>query len=167
MGNELARSRRSLPADPEHPPQAEMGAYYERPRTLAERMIEMRDSSLMLTNGDALVDFARRIVEHRVPAGHVFGLAGEPAMFSIHVNYGRVRCTAPDGRSVVVGSDFTLGVMDVWGATRRSYDARTETPVVFCYCIEFEDFLTIVESHAEVCASLLSGLARAMLPKQP
>jgi hypothetical protein len=36
-----------------------------------------------------------------------------------HMNYGRVRCTAPDGRSVVIGSDFTLGVMDVWGARLR------------------------------------------------
>jgi hypothetical protein len=65
-----------------------------------------------------------------------------------------------------VGSDFTLGVMDLWGTARRSYDARTETEVV-CYRVEFEDFLTIVESHAEVCANMLSGLAQALLPKQP
>jgi CRP-like cAMP-binding protein len=165
IGNEIADARRSLPADPERPPKAEMGAYYERPRTLAERMIELKDSPLMRMNVDALVDFARCTVEHRVPAGHLFWSTGEPATFSIHVNYGRVRCTAPDGRSVVVGSDFTLGVMDVWGARQRFYEARTETPVI-CYRVEFEDFLTIVESHAGVCANMLSGLAGAVLQKQ-
>jgi CRP-like cAMP-binding protein len=165
LGNELADARRSLPADPERPPKAEMGAYYERPRTLAERMIELKDSPLMLANVDALVDFSRCMVEHRVPAGHLFWSTGEPATFSIHVNYGRVRCTAPDGRSVVIGSDFTLGVMDVWGARRRFYDARSETSVI-CYRVEFENFLTIVESHAGVCASMLSGLAKAVLQKQ-
>jgi hypothetical protein len=56
--------------------------------------------------------------------------------------------------------------MDLWGTARRSYDARTETEVV-CYRVEFEDFLTIVESHAEVCANMPSGLAQALLPKQP
>jgi CRP-like cAMP-binding protein len=165
IGNELAEARRSLPADPERPPKAEMGVYYERPRTLAERMIELKNSPLMLANVDALVDFSRRIVEQRVPAGHLFWSTGEPATFSIHVNYGRVRCTAPDGGSVAVGSDFTLGVMDLWGASRRSYDARAETAVI-CYRVEFEDFLTIVESHADVCANMLNGLARAVLQKQ-
>jgi CRP-like cAMP-binding protein len=164
LGNELADARRSLPADPERPPKAEMGTYYERPRTLAERMIELKDIPLMRGNVDALVDFSRCMVEHRVPAGHLFWSTGEPATFSIHMKYGRVRCTAPDGLSVVVGSDFTLGVMDVWGARCRFYEARAETPVI-CYRAEFEDFLTIVESHAGVCANMLSGLAQAVLQK--
>jgi CRP-like cAMP-binding protein len=165
LGNELADARRSLPADPERPPKAEMGAYYERPRTLAERMLDLKDSPLLRANVDALVDFSRCMVEDRVPAGHLFWSTGDPATFSIHMNYGRVRCTAPDGRSVVVGSDYTLGVMDVWGARRRFYDARSETPVI-CYRVDFEDFLTIVESHAGVCANMLSGLAQAVLQKQ-
>jgi CRP-like cAMP-binding protein len=164
LGNELADARRSLPVDPERPPKAEMGVYYERPRTLAERMIEQKDSPLMRANVEALVDFSRCMVEHRVAAGHRFWSTGDPATFSVHVKYGRIRCTAPDGRSAVVGSDFTLGVMDVWGARRRFYDARAETSII-CYRVEFEDFLTIVESHAGVCASLLSGLARALLQK--
>jgi CRP-like cAMP-binding protein len=164
LGNELADARRSLPADPERPPKAEMGEYYERPRTLAERMIELKDSPLMLSNVDALVDFSRCMIEDRLPAGHLLWSTGEPATFSVHVNYGLIRCTAPDGRSVVVGSDFTLGVMDVWGARRRFYEARTETTVI-CYRVDFEDFLTIIESHAGVCASLLSGIARAVLQK--
>jgi CRP-like cAMP-binding protein len=165
LGNELADARHSLPADPERPPKAEMGEYYERARTLAERMIELKGSPLMLANVDALVDFSRCMIEQRVPAGHLFWSTGEPATFSIHMKYGRVRCTAPDGRSVVVGTDFTLGVMDVWGGRRRFYEARSETSVI-CYRVEFEDFLTIVEGYAGVCAELLSGIARAVLQKR-
>jgi hypothetical protein len=55
--------------------------------------------------------------------------------------------------------------MDVWGARRRFYEARSETSVIF-YRVEFESFLTIIESYAGVCANMLSGLARAVLQKQ-
>jgi CRP-like cAMP-binding protein len=162
LGATLTRQRRSLPAEPNDPPKATLGDYYRSPRTLTERMIELAASPLGFGNVEALVDFARATVEQRVEAGHVFWLAGEESTFSIHVNYGLVRCTAPDGQTVVVGSDYTLGVMDVWGAQRRAYDARAETAVI-CYRVAFEDFLTIVETHAPVAANMLSGLARGLL----
>jgi CRP-like cAMP-binding protein len=162
LGTSLTQKRRSLPADPDNPPEALLGEYYEQPRTLTERMIELRSSPLGFANIEALVDFARCTVEERVEPGHLFWSAGDESSFSIHVNYGRVRCTAPNGETVVVGSDYTLGVMDVWGSARRAYEVRAETPVI-CYRVGFEEFLNIVETHAQVAANMLSGLSRALL----
>jgi len=49
---------------------------------------------------------------------------------SITILYGRVRCTAPDGTSVDVGANFSLGVLDVSGSQPRSYEARALTDVI-------------------------------------
>jgi CRP-like cAMP-binding protein len=78
------------------------------------------------------------------------------------VDAGRVRCTAPDGSSVAVGSGFTFGVLDVWGTRRRAYEARTETPVIAAR-IDFDRFLTVLEIHPEVGLELLRGFARDLL----
>lgn len=158
----LSRMRHRLPADPKRPPKADIGDYYDRPRTLVEQLIELRKGPFVHMNIDALVDLARRMVEVRVPAGHRFWKAGDPCTYALHVEYGRVHCTIPSGESVDVASDFTLGVMDLWGGLPRSYDAVAETDII-AYRIEYEDFLVISEMHIQVALDMLKGLANQYL----
>lgn len=162
MSLALGRARGNLPADADNPPKMDLGAYYENPRTLVEQLIELRKGPFVQMNIDALVDLARRMIEVRVPAGHTFWSAGEASRFALHVEYGCVRCTAPDGKHVDIGQDFTIGVMDVWSNQPRSYTAKTETPVIG-YRIDYEDFLVICEMHLSVGLDMLRGLARQFL----
>ncbi|HTU61603.1 MAG TPA: cyclic nucleotide-binding domain-containing protein, partial [Polyangiales bacterium] len=104
---------------------------------------------------------ARHMHEYRLPAGHLIWSAGEVADYSLHINYGRVRCTAPDGQHVLVGSDFTLGVLDIWGPRKRAYSVVSETPMIVAR-VDFEHFLTLLESHVEVGLEILRGFARAI-----
>ena len=103
---------------------------------------------------------------HRVggvyPAGHCVWSAGDVSDHFLHVEAGRVRCTATDGAFVDVGSGFTIGVLDVWSTRRRVYEARTVTPVIASR-IDFERFLTLLEIHPEVGLELLRGFARELL----
>jgi len=162
MGTTLSRDRGSLPANPNDPPTVELGVRFDRPKTLAERLVELRVGPFATMNLDALVDLARRMVECRVPAGHLFWSVDDPSGHSLHIDYGRVRCTAADGRHVDVGSNFTLGVMDVWAAQPRSYAARAETDVIG-YVVADRDFLIIMEMHVQVGLELLRSLARQMV----
>jgi CRP-like cAMP-binding protein len=162
LGSLLSRLRHRLPADPKRPPKAEIGEYYENPRTLVEQLIELRKGPFVHMNIDALVDLARRMVEVRVPAGHVFWKAGDACTYALHVEYGRIHCTIPSGESVDIASDFTLGVMDLWSGQPRSYDAVAETNII-AYRIDYEDFLVISEMHIQVALDMLRGLARQYL----
>ncbi|HYO95701.1 MAG TPA: cyclic nucleotide-binding domain-containing protein [Polyangiaceae bacterium] len=161
-GARLLRARGSLPAAPHSAPEVRLGTYYERPRTLVERVLELRKSPFASMNVEALTEFARAMVEQRPAAGELLWAVGEPATHSFHVEYGCVRCTTSDGKHVDVGSDFTLGVMDVWGRSQRTYEARCVTPVIG-YRVGFEDFLALLESHARVGADLLETFARGVL----
>jgi len=162
IGHTLVRARGSLPADPAHPPSVDPGVYFERPKTLTERLVELRQGPFETMNLDALVDLSRRMVECRFPAGHLLWSVGDPSTHSFHVDYGRVRCTAGDGSTMDVGANFTLGVMDVWASHPRSYAARAETDIIG-YRVSYEDFSIILEMHPEVGLELLRGLARGML----
>lgn len=162
MGELISSMRHKLPADPKHPPKLDIGVYYEKPRTLVEQLIELRRGPFVHMNIDALVDLARRMIEVRVPAGHVFWRAGDEGSYALHVEYGRVRCTLPEGDSIAIASDFTLGVMDLWSNQPRSYDARAETDII-AYRIEYEDFLFISEMHITVALDMLRGLANQYL----
>ncbi len=135
---------------------------YERPKTLAERLVELREGPFESMNLDALVDLARRMIERRYPAGHVFWSVGDPSTYSFHVDYGRVHCTSGDGSSMEVGSNFTLGVMDLFASTPRSYAARAETDIIG-YSIAYEDFSIILEMHPQVGLELLRSFARVLL----
>jgi CRP-like cAMP-binding protein len=159
IGLTLLRARGRLPADPRNAPAVNIGTYFPRTKTLAQRLMELRTGPYATMNLDALVDLARRMVEWRVPAGHVFWSVDEPSNFALHVDYGRVRCTAADGSSMDVGSNFTLGVMDSWASTPRSYAARAETDLIG-YRIADEDFFSIMEMHNEVGLDMLRNIAR-------
>jgi CRP-like cAMP-binding protein len=162
LGRGILRSRGNLPAAPDDAPQLEPDEPDDRPSTPVERLLKLRSTPFGRMDVDALLDLARQIVECRVEAGHVFWSTGDRSTHSLHINRGRVRCTASDRRHVDVGRNFTLGVMDVWGAQVRSYEARALTPVS-AWRVDFEDFLSILETHVTVGLNLLQGFARMLL----
>jgi CRP-like cAMP-binding protein len=161
LGAGVLAMRGNLPADPGHPPAACEGPYYAEPRSLVERLIQLREQPFGRMNLDALVDMARQMVDVRFPAGALLWSVGDPSTHALNIDYGTVRCTAPDGRHVTIGRGFTLGVLDVWGRS-RVYEVRTETPVI-AYRIEFERFLALLEKHPEVGLELLRGFALDLL----
>jgi CRP-like cAMP-binding protein len=162
FGSAVLSMRGSLPADPRAPRVVDEGTFDPRPRTMVQRLLYLRQSPFGHINLEALVDFARHMVEVRYPAGHCVWSAGDASDHSLHVEAGRVRCTAADGAFVDVGSGFTIGVLDVWGPRQRVYEARTETPVIASR-IDFERFLILLEIHPEVGLELLRGFARELL----
>lgn len=161
LGASVLEQRGNLPADPDRPRTFAEGSYYEAPRTLVERLIQLREQPFGRMNLDALVDMARGMIDIRYPAGTLLWSIGEPSTHALNIDYGTVRCTGPDGRHVPVGRGFTLGVLDVWSRS-RVYEVRTETRVI-AYRIEFESFLALLEKHAEVGLELLRGFARDLL----
>lgn len=161
LGASMLLQRGNLPADPDRPRPFVEGAYYEEPRTLVERLIQLRQQPFGRMNLDALVDMARGMIDSRFPANTQLWSIGEPSTHALNIDYGTVRCTGPDGRQVSVGRGFTLGVLDLWSRF-RVYEVRTETPVI-AYRIEFESFLALLEKHPEVGLELLRGFARDLL----
>ena len=169
-GERVLRARGNLPVDPTIPRELDEGSYYAEPKSMVERLLQLRAGGFGYMNLEALIDLARQMNEVRYPAGHLIWSAGDYSTHSLSIDYGRVRCTAPDGKHVDVARGFSLGVMDVWGARRRAYEARAETEVIG-HRIEFESFLTLLESHVEVGLEVLRGFARNLLteraPKEP
>jgi CRP-like cAMP-binding protein len=166
MGAAVLGLRDSLPADPKLPRVLDEGQYYTEPRSFVARLIDLRQSPFGHMHLEALVDLARHMVEVRYPAGAPIWSARDPSTHSLHIDVGRVRCTAPDGRHVDVAHGFTIGVLDVWGEKVRVYDARAETPVIG-FRIDFEGFLALLEVHPEVGLQLLRGFAAELLATRP
>jgi CRP-like cAMP-binding protein len=162
VGAGVLRARDNLPADPQARREVEEGTFHEQPRSLVERLIELRAGPFGYMNVEALVDLARHMHEVRVRAGQLLWSAGDASTHAFHVDYGRVRCTSRDGRFVDVGRGFTLGVLDIWGSQGRVYDARAETDLIG-FTVDFENFLTLLENHAEVGIDILRGFAEALL----
>jgi CRP-like cAMP-binding protein len=161
LGAGVLSMRGNLPADPEHPPAVDEGTYYDEPRKLVQVLLHLRQREFGRMNLDALVDMVRRMIDVRYAAGDVLWAVGDVSTHALHIDAGRVRCTGADGRSVVVGRGFTLGVLDVW-SRERVYEARAETPVI-AFRTEFERFLSLLETHPEVGLDLLRGFARDLL----
>jgi len=155
-GREILRSRAQLPAPAIEPP-AE-GEYPERPYSLVERLLLLRKTPFGNMNVEALVDLARHMIEVREPAGTVLWRLGERSTHALHITHGVVRCSVHD-RHVDVSGNYTLGVMDVWGGQVRAYEARAVAPVAG-WRVDFETFLTILETHGSVGIGLLRGLAQ-------
>lgn len=165
LGASVLQHRGNLPADPSQARTFREGPYYEEPKTLVERLIQLRAQPFGRMNLDALVDMARHMIDVRFPADEQLWSIGDPSTHALNIDYGRVRCTGPDGRFVTIGGGFTLGVLDVWSRS-RVYEVRTETPVI-AYRIEFESFLALLEKHPEVGLELLRGFARDLLSSNP
>lgn len=161
LGSAVLGTRRNLPADPDSPRVVDEGVYYPEPRSLVEILIQLRESPFGHMNLDALVDFARYMIDVRYAAGELLWSSGETSTHALHIDAGRVRCTGADGRHVDIGRGFSIGVMDVWSRV-RVYEARAETPVI-AFRIDFESFLALLETHPEVGLDLLRGFARELL----
>lgn len=162
MGAGVLGLRDRLPADPKLPRVLDEARYYTEPRSFVARLIDLRQSPFGHMHLDALVDLARHMVEVRYPVGALIWSVGDASTHSLHIDVGRVRCTAPDGRHVDVAHGFTIGVLDVWGTQVRVYEARAETPVIG-FRIDFESFVTLLEVHPEVGLQLLRGFASELL----
>jgi CRP-like cAMP-binding protein len=161
LGSGVLQARGNLPVDTARSNTPNEGTYYTQPRTLVERLIQLRQSPFGRMNLDALIDFARYMREVRYPAGELLWRAGDPSTHALHIDVGRIRCTAANGENVAVGQGFTIGVLDAWSRT-RVYDARSETPII-AFHVEFENFLALLETHPEVGLELLRGFARDLL----
>jgi CRP-like cAMP-binding protein len=156
----LLDARGNLPLEPGEPP---LGVHFETPRTLVELLVYLRASPVGQSSPiAALVAVARRMVECRFPAGHVLWQAGEASNDSYTLAYGHVRCTAPDGATVVVGANVPLGFLDVTSGRPRTFEARAETDVI-AYRVKFEDFLTTLEVHSLLALRLLSLFAASLI----
>lgn len=163
VGSGVLARRGNLPADPKASRVIDDGVYFHEPRTMVERLLELRQSPFGHVNLEALVEVARRMTEVRCPAGELLWSTGDESTHSLHIEAGRVRCTIADGTSVVVGKGFSIGVLDVWGTHQRVYEARAELPVI-AHRVEYENLLTLLEAHPEVGLELLRGFAREMSP---
>ena len=162
LGGAVLQARHNLPADPDAPPALALGEYREAPRTLVDKLIELRSSPFGYMNVEALAGLARNMVEVRFAQGEILWRANDVSSYSLHIDYGRVRCTSTDGRHVDVGQGYTLGVVDVWANRLRAYHAVAETPIVAAR-IERESFLSLLESHTEIGIEILRGFARSIL----
>ena len=161
LGSSVLAMRGNLPTAPNPGSAVDEGSYYDEPRTLVERLINLRQGNFRHMNMEALIDLARSMVEQRLPAGTLLWSAGDPSTHALHVDVGRVRCTERDGRFATVGHGFTIGVLDVWSGS-RVYEARAETALI-TFRIDIENFLALLEAHPEVGLDLLRGFAQDLL----
>ncbi|MEO8182971.1 MAG: cyclic nucleotide-binding domain-containing protein [Deltaproteobacteria bacterium] len=164
-GAAVLKARGNLPVDPRSERNVQEGTFHDQPRSFVERLIELRSGPFGYMNVEALVDLARHMREVRMPKGQVIWSVGDASTYAFHIDYGRVRCTSSDGRHVDVGRGFTIGVLDVWGSEGRAYEALAETELIG-FRVDFEDFLTLLETHVEVGIDILRGFAQSLL-EQP
>lgn len=164
-GAAVLKARGNLPADPLSEHEVEEGTFHEQPRSLVERLLELRSGPFGYMNLEALVDLARHMREIRVEKGQVIWSVDDASTYAFHVDYGRVRCTSSDGRHVDIGHGFTIGVLDLWGSQGRAYEARAETDLIG-YQVDFENFLSLLETHVEVGVDILRGFAKSLLEQQ-
>ena len=161
FGSAALRIRGNLPADPDRSSVIDEGDHYLEPRSFVETLMLLREGLFGATNLDALVDFARCMIDERYPAGATLWSTGDNSSHALQIDAGRVRCTGPDGRQLEVGRGFALGLLDIW-AGDRVHDACAETPVI-AFRIDFESYLALLEMHPEVGLDLLRGFARELL----
>lgn len=159
----VLKQRANLPADPSKPPKVELGTWTDRPRTLVERIMSMAGVGIFAdSNLDAVIDIARRLQEVRVEPGHVFWEAGDPADATLRIQYGRLRCTAPDGQHVDVGSGYVLGGLDAFAGSKRAFSVRAETKVIG-FLSSSEAMLNVLETHRDLALDLQAVFSRELL----
>lgn len=162
----LLDERGSLPTGADAIPAEPAIADRTEPRTLVERVIELSRTGIFVgANLDAIFDMARVMRQVRVPAGHVFFVAGDKARTVVRVLDGTVRCTASDGRSVEAVSGLMLGGLAAIAVRRHAYEARAVTEVV-AYEINFEDFLLVLEAHPELTMKMLQTMAALLMEER-
>jgi CRP-like cAMP-binding protein len=166
LSMQALRSRGNLPLHPARAKPVELGTYPDREPTLVERIIALRAnaSPFMNANMDAIIEIARRMKLMHFDEGATLFEIGEPSTYSLRVNYGHIRCTAPNGESVDVGNEFVLGALDAFAGRPRSYTAKAMSKIV-CYRTPIEDFLAVIEMHPSVGLTLCRGLATSLIAR--
>ena len=159
----IINSRQGLPADPNNPPHVDLGVFREEPRTVVERMIEIRSGPLFQNcNIDAVIELARRGREMRLRAGETLWDLGSDPSYTVRADYGQIRCVNASGQSVDVGFDFTLGVMDSFAGQPRAYSATAVTDLVL-FRIERDIMLAVLEGHFRLAMDIVAVLTEPLL----
>jgi CRP-like cAMP-binding protein len=157
----LLERRGNLPLGDGTPP--EVGVWRDREPTIVERVLMLRTGPLFDTaHLDAVAELARRCEEVRYREGEIMWKAGEPAMFSSRIEFGKVRCTNEKGDSVVVGAGMVIGIMDAMAGVARAYEAVALTPLI---TTKFDSAmqLAVLEVHPQLASSMRMSLARLFL----
>ncbi len=163
LARELLDKRGHLPVAPGALPESDVGVWRTRPLTLVEKLLLLRATPLgQIANLDAAAEMARAMTEERIEPGATLWSMGEPSTSWIRVEYGRVRCTAEDGRDVVVGAGFVLGILDGWGDLPRSYVATADTKLIV-QRMDLSAQLSVLETHTQMAAHITRFLARSLL----
>ncbi len=157
------RDRLPSPPDPDNPP---LGTFRDGELTLVDRVQAARQAPLFATaNLDAVFDIVRSTVERRIDAGDYVWNVDDPSSFWVRVEYGRVKCSNPDGRTVRVGAGYVLGTLDCWADLPRSYDAHAETDLIV-HQTDIAAMLNVLETHHDMAMELLALIARMSLPDE-
>lgn len=142
---------------------AEVGVWRDREPTVVERVLMIRNGMLLATaHLDAIAELARRAVEVRFAEGDTLWHVGEPASFSLRIEFGKVKCTNAKGESVIVGAGNVLGMMDALAGIQHSYEAVALTPLITTK-LEAATQLAVLEAHPQMASTLRMNLARAFL----
>lgn len=159
----VLKTRGALPTGPGADSEVSAGEARDRPLTFVERVIEMRSAPLFRgCNLDAVIEMVRPSREVRGTAGDVLWRIGQPPHFYVRIDYGIMRCSAPDGRSVRVGAGQVLGAMDTLSTEPRAYDVVAETDYGLLR-IEHETMLAVLEAHHKLAMNLQAVLSGILL----
>lgn len=163
LSRSLLSWRGDLPRRADAGVEPNIGAKSDRPLTLVERILHLRETGLFQrVNLDAVIDVARRQEQVSIPAGTRVWNVGDPPDFSLRVVYGILRCTEPSGASVDVGTEVVLGAMDCLSDLPRRYNVDTVTEVQ-AFRLDQNPFLSVLESHPKVGSDLSALLAKGLL----
>ena len=98
----------------------------------------------------------------RYEQGATLWSSGDPTTFSVGLDYGVIRCSAPDGAETEVGAGFAIGVMDGFAQQPRAYTATAATPIVG-FRIDVSVFMSVLESHLDLAMDMQAQLSRELL----
>ena len=159
----VVEARGGLPSVASEGHETPIGARQERPLTLVERILLLREGgAFQAVNTDALIELARWQTQIEGEAGTVLWSIGDPPTHSLRVLYGHIECRAENGESVVIGSDFVLGAMDSLSDLPRHYSATALTDFQSLR-MDRDPMFAVLESHPRIGVELLSLLARTLI----
>lgn len=159
----VARMRGGMPTGEDNPEDADPGDPANRPTTMVERVIQMRQGPLFRdSNLDAVVELARRGRNAPFEKGDVLWRQGEPASSYLRIDDGLIRCTDDTGKESIVGASFILGVMDTFGQLPRSYTATAITPGS-AFHLDTQVFMGVLETHHDLIMRLIATINRPLL----
>lgn len=162
----LLDSRGNLPAVPDPNRVVDEGEPTDRSLTLVERVLTTRNAPLLRrVNLEAVIELVRRGREVRYAAGERVWDLDEPSDFQLRLDFGRIRCTAKDGKFVDVGAGFVLGSLDSLAMSPRSFSAVAVKPTM-AFRTDLQAWLGVMETHHELARGLLGILASALLDEQ-